>query len=182
MDAANAPIVIPVWDRFVRIFHWALVTCVFVNFFLIPDGEGFHRFLGYTASTLVIARIVWGFIGTKYARFADFFPTPKRIIRHLRFVLAKEVDDYPGHNPVGALMMFAMMAVVLGLGITGHMQTMEAYWGVEWVQETHEMLADGLIAFAGLHALAAISMSFMERINLIKAMFTGSKVRLPKTK
>ena len=168
---------IHVWDRFVRVFHWSLVTCIVVNFFVIDDGETLHRWLGYAASALVCARIVWGFIGSRYARFADFFPTVARIKQHFRHLLSGTHDDYPGHNPVGALMMFALMALVLGLGVTGYMQGLDAFWGEEWLQELHEGLASTLIALAGLHVLAAIVMSHLERTNLVKAMVTGVKVR-----
>ena len=166
-----------VWDRFVCVFHWSLVTCIVVNFFVIDDGETLHRWLGYAASALVCARIVWGFVGSRYARFSDFFPTVARVKQHFRHLLSGTHDDYPGHNPVGALMMFALMALVLGLGATGSMQGLDAFWGEEWLQELHEGLASTLIALAGLHALAAIAMSHLERTNLVKAMVTGVKVR-----
>ena len=166
-----------VWDLFVRVFHWALVCCIFINYFVMDDGEILHRWLGYTASALVCARVVWGFVGTRYARFSDFFPTPAKIKRHWQLVKSGEHDDYPGHNPLGALMMFALMALVLSLGITGYMQVSDAFWGVEWVQELHEALASTLIACAGLHAAAAIVMGRIEGTNLIRAMVTGVKVR-----
>lgn len=166
-----------VWDPFVRLFHWSLVTCVLVNFFVIDDGKTLHQWLGYTASALVCARIVWGFVGSKHARFADFFPTPARIRQHLRNLVAGEKEFHAGHNPVGAVMMLALIALVLSLGVTGYMQTMDAFWGDETLQEVHETLASTLIALAGLHALAAIVMSRIERTNLIGAMFTGVKVR-----
>ena len=168
---------IPVWDRFVRVFHWSLVGCVLVNFFVIDDGKTLHQWLGYGASALVFARIVWGFVGSEHARFADFFPTPARVRRHLRRLLAGEHDDHAGHNPVAALMIFALLTLVLSLGVTGFMQTLDAFWGEEWLQELHEVLASTLIGLTGLHVLAAIVMSRIERINLIGAMITGVKVR-----
>ncbi len=168
-----------VWDRFVRFFHWSLVASIVANFFLVDDGETLHQWIGYFASTLVIARLVWGFVGSKYARFADFFPTPARIRLHLRHVASGARDSYAGHNPVGALMMFGLLAIVLALGATGFMQTLDAFWGEEWLQELHEALASALIALAGLHALAAIVMSRVERTNLVAAMVTGVKVRRP---
>ena len=168
---------IHVWDPFVRVFHWALVSCIVVNYFVMDNGETLHRCLGYTASLLVCLRIVWGFVGSRYARFSDFLPTPARIKRHLQLVIAGKHDDYPGHNPVGALMMLGLMALVLSLGITGYMQTSDAFWGEEWVQDLHEALASTLIAFAGLHAMAAIVMGRLERTNLILAMVTGVKTR-----
>ena len=76
-------------------------------------------------------------------------------------------------------MIFALLSLVLGLGITGFLQTTEAFWGEEWLQDLHETLADLLIASATLHALAAIVMGRIERTTLIKAMFTGIKEHRP---
>ena len=168
---------IHVWDRFVRLFHCSLVVCVLVNYFAVDDGETLHRWLGYTATALVCARIVWGFIGSHYARFANFFPTPARIRLHVHHLKSGTHDDHPGHNAIGAIMMFGLLAIVLALGTTGYMQGTDAFWGEKWLQELHEALASSLIAFAGLHALAAIVMSRRERTNLVSAMVTGIKVR-----
>jgi cytochrome b len=166
-----------VWDLFVRIFHWSLVACVLTNYFVIDDGKDVHQWIGYAASGLVTLRIVWGVIGTRHARFADFFPTPKRLRDHLSALRAGRLDHHAGHNPLGALMMLALMALVLALGGTGFLQTTDTYWGEEWVQELHQELASALIALAGLHAAAAILMSRIERTNLVAAMFTGVKRR-----
>lgn len=177
MKTATTTRSVKVWDRFIRVFHWSLVACVLTNFLVIDDGETLHRWLGYAASALVLARIVWGFIGPRHARFSDFFPTPARIRRHLANLLSGATDHHEGHNPVGALVMLVMLAVVLALGLTGFLQTTDVFWGEEWLQELHEMLAATLIAFAGLHAAAAVVMSRVERTNLIAAMITGVKVR-----
>ncbi len=166
-----------VWDRFIRVFHWGLVGCVLLNFFVVDDGETLHQWLGYTASALVVARVVWGFVGSAHARFSDFFPTPSRIWRHVRKVRAREPDHHVGHNPLGALMMLALMALVLSLGATGFMQTTDRFFGEEWLMELHEVLGSLLIALAGLHAVAAVVMGRLERVNLVRAMITGVKQR-----
>lgn len=180
MSNVNSVERIHVWDRFVRIFHWSLVTCVLMNFFVIDDGDTFHQWLGYLATGLVLSRIVWGFIGSRHARFADFFPTPARLQSHLRCLLSGTPDFHAGHNPLGALMILLLIALVLSLGATGYMQTTDLFWGEEWLQELHELLAGTLIGLAGLHALAALVMSHVERTNLIKAMFAGVKIRARK--
>jgi len=123
-----------------------------------------------------LARIEWGSLGSKYALFSDFFPTPTRIINHLRHIINGEHDMHVGHNPLGAMMMFALMALVLALGVTGFMQSLDAYWGEEWLMDLHNTIANILIALAVIHVAAAIAMSFIERTNLIKAMITGVKV------
>lgn len=167
----------PVWDRFVRVFHWLLVSCVTFNYFVLNDGKTTHQIVGYMAVTLVVSRIVWGFIGSHHARFSDFFPTPSRLAHHVRQVRSGDHAAIQGHNPIGALMMLALMATVLALGTTGWMQTLDAYWGEAWLQNLHRDVGNVLIGLATLHALAAIVMGRMERTRLIKAMFTGVKER-----
>ncbi|MBS0543549.1 MAG: cytochrome b/b6 domain-containing protein [Proteobacteria bacterium] len=166
-----------VWDPFVRIFHWSLVACVLLNFFVVDDGETLHIWLGYTATALVMARIVWGFVGTRHARFAGFFPTPARLRAHLAGLVSGRREVPEGHNPLGALMMLALMALVLGLGASGWMLTLDAFLGTEWLEEVHEALASTLIGLAGLHAASAIVMGRLEHTNLVGAMITGTKLR-----
>lgn len=166
-----------VWDLFVRVFHWSLVSCIVLNYFVLDDGETLHQWIGYAASALVGARIVWGFVGTPHARFSDFFPTPERLLTHLRGLVGGKTTQHWGHNPLGALMILALMGLVLGLGLTGWMQTLDSFFGEEWLQDLHEVLGNVLITFAGLHAAAAIVMGRIERTRLVKAMVTGTKER-----
>lgn len=176
-SAAPSAAAQPVWDRFVRVFHWSLVSCVLVNYFGVDDGKTLHQWIGYGASALVVARIVWGFVGARHARFADFLPTPARVRGHIVGIITGKPVRHAGHNPLGALMILALMTLVLALGLTGWMQTLDAYWGVEWVEELHELAANALIALAAVHAAAAIVMGRLERTRLIRAMFTGVKER-----
>lgn len=170
-----APMSQPVWDRFVRVFHWSLVSCVVLNQFVLEAGETPHEWVGYTASALVLARIVWGFVGSRHARFTDFFPTPTRLAHHLHALRRGEHPQYVGHNPLGALMMLALMGLILALGVTGWMQTTDTWFGEEWLMELHEWLANVLLLAAGLHAAAAIVMGRLERVRLVRAMITGVK-------
>lgn len=165
----------PVWDRFVRFFHWSLVTCVLLNCFVLEQGEWQHRWVGYLACALVTARLVWGFVGTRHARFADFFPTPARVKHHVSALLAARPDTHAGHNPLGALMMLLLMALVLSLGLTGWLQGTDAYFGDERLQDLHRYLGNALMLSAGLHAASAIVVGRLERTRLIKAMVTGVK-------
>jgi cytochrome b len=166
-----------VWDLFVRLFHWSLVSCVVLNQFVLEEGETPHQWVGYTASTLVLARVVWGFVGSTHARFSDFFPTPRSMVGHLRTLWLRQPDAHLGHNPLGAAMMLTLMALVLSLGLTGWLQTTDWFWGEEALQELHETLATTLIWLAGLHAASALVMGRIERVRLVRAMFTGVKQR-----
>jgi cytochrome b len=167
----------PVWDLFVRVFHWTLVGTVLLNQFVLEEGETPHEWAGYLAAALVVARIVWGFIGSRHARFLDFFPTPGRLRQHLQAMRSGRPEHHWGHNPLGALMMFLLMGLVLALGVTGWMQGTDAWFGEEWLQELHEVLAHALLISAGLHAASAILMGRIERTRLVKAMVTGTKER-----
>jgi cytochrome b len=167
----------PVWDRFVRFFHWTLVSCVLLNYFVLEEGEWPHEWAGYLAGGLVAARIVWGFIGSRHARFTDFFPTPSRLKQHYQALRHGHADRHWGHNPLGALMMLLLMALVLSLGLTGWLQGTDAYFGEEWLQDLHKTLANALMLSAGLHAAAALAMGRIERTRLVKAMITGVKER-----
>jgi cytochrome b len=166
----------PVWDRFVRFFHWTLVGCVLLNSFVVDDGEDLHQWLGYLAAALVTARFVWGFIGSRHARFSDFFPTPQRVVRHVHGLLARRPEFHWGHNPLGRGDL-VLMAAVIALGVTGWMQSLDAFCGEEWLQDLHEALGEGLLMAAGLHAASAIVMGRIERTRLVKAMVTGTKER-----
>ncbi len=164
-----------VWDPFVRFFHWALVVCVALNQFVLEDGEAPHEWVGYLATALVAARLIWGFVGSRHARFSDFFPTPSKLALHVRSILAGQHPQHLGHNPLGALMMLGLMALVLLLGLTGWLQTTDTLFGEEWLEELHEVLAHGLLVAAGVHAAAALVMGRLERVRLVRAMITGVK-------
>lgn len=169
------PRAVKVWDPFVRLFHWSLVTCTVLNLFVLEEGETAHEWVGYTATALVAARLVWGLVGSRHARFSDFFPTPTRVRQHLAALRHGTIPHHVGHNPLGALMMLFLMALVLLLGLTGWMQGLEAFSEQEWLEELHEGLANTLMFAAGLHALAAIVMGRLERTRLVRAMITGTK-------
>ncbi|TSE20961.1 putative Ni/Fe-hydrogenase B-type cytochrome subunit [Tepidimonas alkaliphilus] len=169
------PAAVYVWDPFVRVFHWSLVTCVVLNLWVLEEGETAHRWVGYAAAAWVGLRLLWGLVGSRHARFADWWPTPARLRAHARAVLAGEPDANPGHNPFGALMMLALMALVLALGLTGWLMQTDALFGEEWLEDLHEALANALLVAAAVHAAAALVMGRLQRVSLVRAMFTGVK-------
>ena len=160
-----------VWDRFVRLHHWSLAVLVLVNYFVL-EGPA-HRWAGYAALGLVCARLAWGIVGSPYARFAAFLPTPAR----LRAYFAHPGVAPRGHNPLGAAMVLAILALVVALGVTGWLMRTDAYWGEEWLEDLHEALGNGLLVCAGLHVAGVVAASLKWRINLPRAMLTGYKVR-----
>lgn len=165
---------VKVWDIYIRFYHWALAALVFANF-IIEDGEGPHEIFGYIAVGLVLLRIIWGFIGTPYARFSEFFPTPTKIKSYLAAFMAGQAPRTIGHNPLASVMMLIMLTLILLLGLSGWMMSTDLFWGSEFAEEVHEALAGSLIACVGLHAVAAIIDSLRHQENLIMSMINGYK-------
>lgn len=164
-----------VWDPVVRLFHWTVVTGCVLNLFILEDGDLAHEIVGYVVAAALAIRLVWGFVGTKYARFSDFVPTPSRLVAYLSALLRGREPRMLGHNPAGGLMMLALMALLAGVCLTGWMSTLDAFWGEEWLEELHETLANAIIVLALLHAAAALFESWRHRENLVWAMVTGWK-------
>jgi cytochrome b/mono/diheme cytochrome c family protein len=184
---------IPVWDRFVRLFHWALVGAVTLagvtGFLLGPTWLAWHILGGVTAAALVGARIVWGFTGTTHARFADFVTAPRATLDHLRDLRAGRAARHLGHNPLGGWMVLALAASVIALAVTGTILLggefkagplkMLAYATAHLVGEGHELFANLLLALIAAHLAGAVFESLRTRENLPRAMLTGLKERRP---
>lgn len=171
---AVQPETVKVWDRFVRVFHWSLVAAFFGAYFL-EAGDKPHEVFGYIALGLVAARIVWGFIGTPYARFSKFVPSPRRFIAYVRDALHRRETRFLGHNPAAAVMIITLICAVIITSVTGWMLTTDAYWGDELVEEVHEIIANVTVGLVCIHVAGAIYESVRHGENLIFAMFTGRK-------
>lgn len=169
------PRTIRVWDPIVRLFHWTVVTAVVLNLFILRPGRTWHRYTGYVVIGAVVIRFLWGFVGSRHARFTDFFPTPSRLIPYLKALVRCEEPRFIGHNPAAAVMMLALMALLLATGISGWMLTLDAFWGEDWIEELHGGLANAIMVLAFLHAAAAIVESLRHRENLVWSMVTGRK-------
>lgn len=165
-----------VWDMLVRVTHWAVAAGIIANLLFTKEGSELHQYVGYTVVGLVVIRLLWGFVGTRYARFSNFFPTPARIKRHLSDLSSRHTDEqHLGHNPLAALMMFALWAVIIGLGVSGYLMEAKIFASKYVLKEVHEILANSLYLLVPLHIISAIVMSYWERRNLIKSMITGNK-------
>ncbi len=172
---ATPPATVKVWDPFVRVFHWTLVSLFAVAFVTGDDAERLHLAAGYAIVALLAARLVWGFLGPRHARFSDFVRPPREVLRYLRDVALFRASRHIGHNPTGGVMIIALLLTLAGTAATGVMMTTDAYWGVKWVKEVHEALANLMLVLVALHVLGVVVASLTHRENLIKAMFTGRK-------
>jgi cytochrome b len=170
---------IKVWDPLVRIFHWSTVAIVFINTALFDEGK-IHEALGYALVAMLTIRVAWGFVGTRYARFANFFPTRARLKAHLSHTRAGDTDSAPrsdtlGHNPLGALMILNLMATLGALGLSGHLMTTDMFWSSEMMEEVHEVLVVWLLVSVVLHVAGVLTESFRSGVNLISVMVSGTR-------
>lgn len=173
--ASAAGASVRVWDPVVRLFHWTVVAGCVLNLFILDDGGLPHEIVGYIVAAALAVRIVWGFVGTKYARFSDFVPTPSRLNAYVAALLRGRAPRLLGHNPAGAVVMLALMVLLAGVSVTGWMTTLDAFWGEDWLEGLHEGLANAILVLALLHAAAALFESWRHRENLVWAMVTGRK-------
>lgn len=168
-----------VWDLPTRVFHWLLVIC-FTGAWLTSESERLqmiHYAFGYSAVALVLFRLVWGFIGTKYARFSQFIKGPKEMIGHAKGLLGGHQHIAPGHNPLGGIVMLGLMLVILLIGLTGYW-TVKEFLG-DFMSEAHEAIASFVLGLVVIHIAAAVIMSLLQKENLVWAMLSGKKNGLP---
>ncbi len=167
--------IVRVWDPLVRVFHWGVAASFFVAWFSAHSTEAVHHIAGYTALGLVALRVVWGFLGTTYARFAQFLRHPTTVAGYLKAIAAGNECRYVGHNPAGGAMVVTLMLVMAGTAASGWMMTTDRYWGVAWVAELHSLLAHGLLLLVAVHFCGVLLASYRHRENLIAAMISGRK-------
>jgi len=168
---------VKVWDPFVRFFHWSLVLSFAVAFLSGEEDDlrTLHLWAGYAASALVAMRLIWGVIGTHYARFGQFVRSPHSVATYIRDVLTGREARYIGHNPAGGLMVVALLVSLVALCVTGILMETDAFWGSEPLEEAHEIIANGMLVLIGLHVAGVVLESLRHHESLVRAMITGKK-------
>jgi cytochrome b len=164
-----------VWDAPVRVFHW-LMALSFAGAYLTAESESLrlvHVTLGYTMAGLVAFRLVWGVVGSRYARFSNFVRGPAAVMRYLRSLLSGQPGHYLGHNPAGALAIVALLGLTVLVVVTGWANYNEI--GGDWTEEVHEVLANVMLGLVIVHIAAVVASSWLHRENLIGAMIDGYK-------
>jgi len=164
-----------VWDLPTRIFHWTLVLS-FAGVFLTCESErwcDFHVLFGYTVLGLIAFRLVWGFVGTRYSRFAEFLRSPAYVIRYIAQLLRGHAEHSVGHNPAGAVAILLLLLLGIASGVSG--------WAVyeevsgDWLEELHEFTSNAMLAVVFVHIAGVLVTSYLHSENLIVAMITGRK-------
>jgi cytochrome b len=176
-----------VWDPFVRIFHWTLLVAFTVAYLTEDDALTVHVWAGYLVGVLVIARVVWGFLGSRHARFSDFIYAPSTAAIYVRDLLTFRGDHRVlGHSPGGGymvlvLLVFLVATVVTGLIVYGGEQQLGPLAGMfteetgEAMEEWHEVLSNITLGLVLIHVAAVVLASIVYRENLVRAMLTGYK-------
>jgi len=193
---------VKVWDPVVRLFHWSLVAAFAIAYASGDDFEGLHVVAGYAVMGLIGLRIVWGFVGTRHARFTDFVAGPAETRSYARSMLSGRPRHYTGHNPLGGWMVVVLLIVLAAACWSG----LKAYaeegkgplaaesvlvataqadddrrrrgdreGGDEFWEEVHEALSHLALGLVVLHLLGVAVASALHRENLVKAMVTGYK-------
>jgi cytochrome b len=164
-----------VWDLPTRLFHW-LLAASFAGAWLTSDSERWinvHVTLGYTFAGLIAFRLVWGFVGSRYARFSSFVAGPGAVKRYLGSILAFRPEHHAGHNPAGGWAVLALLGLGAITALTGYAAYNDA--GGEWLEELHEGAASAMLALVFVHIGAVLFSSLVHRENLVRAMLSGFK-------
>lgn len=169
-----------VWDPFVRIFHWSLVVAFSVAFY--THNSEWERLLhveaGYVAGGLIFARIFWGIIATGYANFRTFPLNPIWAIKYIYRLLQGNAKHYIGHNPTGALVIYAMLAIGVTAITSGYIAYNDDWLLVDYsdlFKTIHHYSTWGWLGLVCAHVAGVLFESIIHKDNLILAMITGSK-------
>jgi cytochrome b len=170
-----------IWDLPTRIFHW-LLTAGFAAAALLAfltDGESslfpIHAIIGLVLALMVALRLIWGLIGTRHARFASFAFGPRAFLVYLKDAFGGGGTRHIGHNPGSAYAIFAMLALLAGICVTGIMLSR----GGESFKEAHEVMTFAMIAVVAAHVLGVIFHTVRHRENITLSMVNGRKVCEP---
>jgi cytochrome b len=168
-----------VWDWPVRIGHW-LLAGAFVLAWLTGDSETWrlvHAYAGGSVVGVIVFRLLWGLIGTRHARFANFIRGPQAVRAYIFGLLSGHTADHAGHNAAGGWAIVALLLLGLAAGFSGWVVYQDI--GGEWLEEVHEVFSSLMLAVVLLHLAGVVVSSLAHRENLVRAMLTGYKRGLP---
>jgi cytochrome b len=164
-----------VWDVPTRVFHWLLVLS-FTVAFLTAESErnrDIHVVFGYILLGLLAFRLLWGFIGTHYARFGSFLFGPGEVVAYLKSLVERKPAHYVGHNPAGSVAIWLLLILGLASGVSGVLVYEEI--GGDVLEEIHDVVSYAMLAVVAVHISGVVVSSLMHRENLVLSMITGLK-------
>lgn len=168
-----------VYDLPTRLFH-GVFAGLFVAAFLIVQNYDehsavfpYHMLLGFTLAFAVLLRILWGFVGTRYARFSGFRFNIFELFQYFVDLFTAKTRRTPGHNPASSWAAVLMMTMALGLAVTGYLMTQTEQ---ESLKELHELLANGFVVLAGLHVVGIVLHTLRHRDEIGLSMLHGNKL------
>lgn len=164
-----------VWDWPTRLGHWLMVGS-FALAWLTSEGEAWqkvHLAAGYTFGALLLFRLAWGLVGTRYARFGQFVKSPRAAWAYLKSLLSARPEHHTGHNPAGAWAILALLGFGAATVASGWANFNEL--GGEWLEEVHEALASLMLGVVVVHLAGVLTGSLVHRENLVRAMLDGHK-------
>jgi cytochrome b len=166
---------IRVWDPFLRAFHWVLALSFAAAWLSAEKMELAHSAAGAVAAGLVAARIVWGFVGSPYARFSQFVRSPAAVLGYLRAIAGGSERRFIGHNPAGGAMIVVLLAAMAAAVATGWLLTTDAFWGSAGAQHVHSIVAHAVMLLVIAHLAGVALASVRHKENLVRAMIVGAK-------
>jgi cytochrome b len=178
---------VPVWDLGLRLFHWTLAGAFLAAYLTEDDWELLHVNAGYLIGTLITLRLLWGFVGPRHARFADFLRSPREVLRYARDALRLRAPRYVGHNPAGGAMVLALLTglavtVISGVALHGAADfagPLAGFWrgelAADVLEGVHEVGANTTLFLVLLHLGGVLFSSLGHGENLVKSMITGRK-------
>ena len=180
-----------VWDLPTRACHWLLVLSIVYSWYCIEIAQDMeqHFWSGYTALTLILFRFIWGFVGSRYARFGSFLFPLKEIASYAKRIKSRNTNKhYLGHNPIGGLSALAMMLAILLQASTGLFNSDDYYFGplsglidknlAAFFSNIHQLNFDLLKLLIATHIIAILYYKFYKKEHLSNAMITGKKTVL----
>ena len=198
------PTVVNVWDPLVRIIHWLLLLLFCLSYITGEQDHWLHIYSGYSIFMLISVRLVWGFFGSKYARFSDFIYSPSAIIHYLKGLRSANNERFIGHNPAGGVMIVALLSTLFlttlsgmklyaieeGLGpfsiseevtaqsanLTSEQKKEQREKQEAFWEETHEIAVKLMLLLIILHVIGVFISSRHHNENLTKSMFNGKKL------
>lgn len=177
---------IPVWDPFIRLFHWSLLGTFGLCYFTQEEEYETHLLAGYFVLGLVLARIIWGLIGSRHAHFRDFLYPPTRVIAYLRGFLSGQLERYIGHTPAGGMMIILLLTSMLVITLSGIaldgaenraglLGSTAIFTLLEPIRRVHEISTDTALLLITIHVSAVLTTSVMHKENLPRSMLNGRK-------